>query len=136
MPVIPGDQVVAAAADIDRISAIKIDTEGSEWDVVHSLRETIARSRAPVLFEFLPIDNEFVYGAMTEEAAAYRMSQARKLREEFEGHDFDIYQVLGDGMVRKVNNFPEVPTHGFTEINFIAIDRRKPSPVAGLIRAE
>ena len=136
VPVISGDQLIAAAVDGDGIAAIKIDVEGSEWDVIRSFRESIAKYRAPVLFEFLPIDSEFVYGAMSDEVIAYRINHARSLRQEFEDHDFDIYQLLGDGTVRKIKNFPALPSHGFEEINFLAVDRRKPSPVAELTRAE
>lgn len=56
LPVRRGDDLLAG---VDDIALIKIDVEGFELETLRGLQHTLARSRAPVIFEFDARSNAF-----------------------------------------------------------------------------
>lgn len=60
-----GDEVLDELG-ISQISAIKIDVEGTELDVLLGLQKTLLSHRLPVIFEVLPILKVRIVGRSTK----------------------------------------------------------------------
>ena len=110
------------------ISAVKVDVEGAELEVLQSLRPLLQRSRAPVLFEVLP-----AYGAHHPE----RIRRQDDIYALFTSLDYVVCELRHDAPLPAA-----VPIGGFEihddldRTDFLALPREEAAAIRARLTAE
>ena len=114
-----GDEVLDELG-ISQISAIKIDVEGTELDVLLGLQKTLLSHRPPVIFEVLPNFEGPDCRPVDKALADHRNEQADKLCAFWNELEFQIYQIDGSGEEIAVDRFELDNSAVFIGTNFVA----------------
>jgi FkbM family methyltransferase len=99
IPITRGDTVLERLG-VDALSLIKVDVEGGELDVLHGLKESLAKFRPYVLFELLP---NRVYWAVKKElddkVIAFRGERHREMGCLLKAVNYTMYKISpGEGL--------------------------------------
>lgn len=117
-----GDDVLREL-EIDTISAIKIDVEGAELQVLAGLRGTLHSKRPPVIFEMLPNFYGHERVMRPPGARADNQAAADKIYRFFKDVSYDIFQLDVDGGETKISQFELDNREGFVGSNYVVYAR-------------
>ena len=82
---------------IERLSVLKIDTEGAELDVLTGLAETIARFRPFIVCEILPVVDERIPAGRIRLA---RQIEVQRLLREWQ---YDVFRLHADARLEPID---------------------------------
>lgn len=119
IPVRIGDEVVRELG-VEAISAIKIDVEGAEPEVIAGLSDTIRVFKPQVIFEVLPNYEGHERTPIAETAAEQRRQGAARIMQLFDDLDYVVHQPQPDGTLRQVDRFDLDTPATFVGSNFVA----------------
>jgi FkbM family methyltransferase len=117
-----GDEVLAELG-ISAISAIKIDVEGAELQVLGGLTQTLRRTRAPVIFEVLP---NFYGPERTPQPAPVRAANqaaADAVHALFDSIGYEVFQLDHGSGENRISRFELDEREGFVSADFLARPR-------------
>lgn len=125
-----GDEVLREL-EIEAISAIKIDVEGAEFQVLTGLHGTLRAKQPPVIFEVLPN----FYGRRERimqppEVCAKNQAAADGIYKFFDDLCYDVFQLNDNGEEDKIKRFELDNRERFAGANYVARARNDPGPPA------
>lgn len=118
-----GDEIFKEL-NIDQISAIKIDVEGTEIDVLKGLSETLKLKMPALIFEVLP--NYFWRGKhikLSPEETEKHQSSADEIFHYLTKLGYDIFQLDSRGEETKIDYFELNNREVFVGFNYIALPK-------------
>jgi FkbM family methyltransferase len=121
IPVFKGDDILPKLG-ISNISAIKIDVEGAELDVIKGLRDTICAKRPFLVFEVL---NNFLVATgenLSPELIAHRNRRAFEISETLDELSYNIYNIRDQCLIQVREIEPEISSD-LTITDYLAIPK-------------
>jgi hypothetical protein len=125
IPVFKGDDVITEF-DISEISALKIDVEGAELEVLRGFHDTISNRRPFIVFEVL---HNFLVATgedLSPELAEYRNRRASEISQTLKDLRYYIYNVRGRHLLRMDVIKPEVSSD-LSTTDYLAIPKESDS---------
>jgi FkbM family methyltransferase len=117
-----GDEVVSEL-ELPAISTIKIDVEGGELEVLQGLSNTISEQQPFVIFEvlnsFLVLSGEKLH----EDVIQFRRERIDGMEHTLRGAGYDIYQVLPEPALKKVDTIQPGASADLSTTNYVAIPK-------------
>jgi FkbM family methyltransferase len=114
-----GDDVLSEL-EISEIAAIKIDVEGSEYQVLLGFRRTLSTIAPPIIFELLPNVAADGFTDLTVEVATARSARADKIHAYLSGFGYRIYAIGASGEGSEVPVFELNDPARIAGLNFVA----------------
>lgn len=117
-----GDELIAELK-IPSLSAIKIDVEGAELEVIEGLTDTIRKKMPSIIFEVL---NHYL--VVTGETLDDRMIRFREGRIEtmeclLTGQGYQIYNVLPGNVLKRVRKIQPAMSGDLSITNYVAVSK-------------
>lgn len=114
-----GDDVLSEL-EIDEVAAIKIDVEGSEYQVVQGFQRTLSTIGPPIIFEVLPNVSSDGLMDLPVEVAKANSARANDLHSYLSGLGYRIYELGASGEGGEVRTFELDDPAKISGSNFIA----------------
>jgi FkbM family methyltransferase len=113
-----------------KVSVLKIDTEGAEWEVLESFRTLLAANRPFVILEILP-----TYDAGNSD----RITRQNAIQALFRDFTYDLYRVRrgATGELERLEQILEIEIHSDTALSdYIAVPREKRDQAAACFQIQ
>jgi FkbM family methyltransferase len=117
-----GDEVVSEL-QLPKISTIKIDVEGGELEVLLGLSDTIREQQPFIIFEVLNFYLVLSGEKLDEAVIAFRRERIDGIERTLRGAGYDIYQVLPEPALKKVETIQPGTTADLSATNYVAIPK-------------
>ena len=122
-----GDEVIAEL-NIDKVSILKVDVEGSELEVFRGLEGTINEKRPFILCEILPIYNEHT------DNGKLRRTRVDEIQRLFKNARYQLLQLFDDGQIKPLQR---IETHSNLKLrDYLVVPQEKLSQVLERFKAE
>jgi FkbM family methyltransferase len=118
-----GDEVLAEL-QLSSLSAIKIDVEGAELEVIAGLLRTIREKKPFLVFEVL---NDFLVATgqkLNDETSLFRANRVQRLQGILREESYQIYNVRPEGLV-KVQEIKPPVSADLSVTNYVAVPQKE-----------
>jgi FkbM family methyltransferase len=117
-----GDEVVSELK-LPQISTIKIDVEGGELEVLQGLSNTIRGQQPIIVFEVLNSYLVLSEEKLDEDLIQFRRERIDGMENALRSAGYDIYQVLPEPALKKVETIQPGTTADLSATNYVAIPK-------------
>jgi FkbM family methyltransferase len=117
-----GDEVIAELK-IPSVSAIKIDVEGGELEVIEGLSDTIREKMPFIIFEVLNHDLAVTGENLDARAVQFREGRTEKMECLLRGQGYEIYNVLSGNILRRVGKIQPAMSADLSNTNYVAVPK-------------
>jgi FkbM family methyltransferase len=130
VPVCRGDRTLSDLG-VSRVSAIKIDVEGAELEVVQGLADTIEAHHPSILFEVLPNWLLLTGEPLADDVIEFRNDRTDRLSRLFDDSGYTVHQIVADDRsLTAVAELSSAPT-GHDDTNFLAVHESDGGSILG-----
>jgi len=118
-----GDEVMAELK-IPSISAIKIDVEGGELEVIEGLSDTIREKMPFIIFEVLNHYLALTGKRLEDQVIRFREARIEKMEFLLRGNGCQIYNVLPGSTLKRVRNIRPAMSRDLSNTNYVAVSKQ------------
>lgn len=117
-----GDEVLAELS-IPQISAVKIDVEGAELEVIEGLTRTVQDQKPILIFEVLNFCLISTGERLDESAMQFRTNRIGAMEANLRQHGYTIFQIQPDGQPTPVDCIRPSVRAELSNTNYVAVPR-------------
>lgn len=122
-----GDEVMKELA-ISSVSALKIDVEGAELEVIEGLSGTIQEHVPFIIFEVLNSYLVITGETLDEQTTRFRQSRIERMERILTEHGYEIYTALPENILKKVREIRPAISADLSLTNYVAVPSRDRGP--------
>jgi len=118
-----GDEVIAELK-IPSISAIKIDVEGGELEVIEGFSDIIREKMPPIIFEVLNHYLALTGEKLDDQVIRFREGRVEKMESLLRGQGYQIYNVLPGNILKRVRKIQPRMSKDLSNTNYVAVSKQ------------